>query len=209
MTLLLNPRLTLLSVFLLLVLPTACGERTVLLEDPTTTQDGSVPAHDATNATTDGVAMPAPDLLSMPDFAPSPSPCCKAPVCVNQGSNSEGWSDPCNSQPVKLDYCSTCEVACKDCGPGCKDNGWYTFCPYLKLVRACDCKDCKPRCLYPGTDSEGWYDGCTGKLINWADCGGCKAICHDPNQPALGQAKYRYYSSCDKTKPLTKTLCIP
>ena len=211
-------------VSLLVLLPLACGQRAApLLDGPTTTtkdaavsQDAAVSrdaavSQDTTTPTADGVVAPAADVALIPDGTTPSPPCCKQPVCVNKGTKSEGWSDPCNIQPVQLGYCTMCEVACMDCGPGCWGNGWYTYCPSLKLVRGCECKVCKPECRLVGSNSEGWYDPCTNKLIAWATCGGCTAICVDPAQPSTGLPQPRFYSSCDKTKttPITKALCIP
>ena len=50
---------------------------------------------------------------------------------------------------------------------------------------------CQPQCLNIGTRSEGWYDGCTGELINWSFCGGCVAECSE-----VGSQSEGWYSSC-------------
>lgn len=49
---------------------------------------------------------------------------------------------------------------------------------------------CTPYCGAIGTRSEGWYDGCTKKLICWAFCGGETATCS-----AIGSKSEGWYSS--------------
>ncbi len=36
---------------------------------------------------------------------------------------------------------------------------------------------CKPICLFEGSESEGWYDSCTGELIKYAECSDMYAVC--------------------------------
>ncbi len=48
---------------------------------------------------------------------------------------------------------------------------------------------CKPKCLYAGTRSEGWYDSCTRQLIKFANCSGHEAIL------TQGPAGYGWYDS--------------
>jgi hypothetical protein len=36
---------------------------------------------------------------------------------------------------------------------------------------------CKPVCGAVGTRPEGWYDGCSGKLLCWTKCAGQTASC--------------------------------
>jgi hypothetical protein len=49
---------------------------------------------------------------------------------------------------------------------------------------------CKPVCRALGTRSEGWYDGCTGSLICFAQCDGAEAECG-----AIGSRSEGWYSA--------------
>ena len=60
-----------------------------------------------------------------------------------------------------------------DCPQGCpagEERGYQ--CPNGPEVDWCVCRppECRPVCLYLGTRSEGWYDSCTGALIEWTFC---------------------------------------
>ena len=184
----------------------ACGDRSAVPLDALAADsvplDHAITDRAATDLSALDSAPPAPDVVDA-----GPTPCCKQPTCVNIGTKSKGWADPCTGT-ITYGYCASCEMACKDCGPGCKDNGFYTYCPSLKQVKACACQECRPECLYIGSWSEGWYDSCTKELITYAQCSACSIVCVDPSQPSLGVPQPRYYSSCDP-KPLTNTLCIP
>jgi hypothetical protein len=59
---------------------------------------------------------------------------------------------------------------------------------------------CKPYCYPPGSKSQGWYDGCTKKILNlpgtndpfYDTCDGCTVECRTP----AGTAGKGWYSSC-------------
>jgi len=60
-----------------------------------------------------------------------------------------------------------------DCPEGCPVGEERSYqCPNGPEVDWCVCRppDCRPVCLYIGTRSEGWYDSCSGALIDWAFC---------------------------------------
>jgi hypothetical protein len=58
-------------------------------------------------------------------------------------------------------------------------------------VRCCMPRSaCSPECHAVGTRSEGWYDGCTGELVCWANCAGSEAVCD-----AIGSRSEGWYSS--------------
>jgi hypothetical protein len=50
--------------------------------------------------------------------------------------------------------------------------------------------ECRPVCRALGTRSEGWYDGCTGRLICFAQCDGAEAECG-----AIGSRSEGWYSA--------------
>ena len=67
---------------------------------------------------------------------------------------------------------------------------------------------CTPYCDKIGTKSEGWYDGCTKKLITYFQCAKCKAVCKDCGLGCKGNgwydscnAKVIQYTTCTNCKP--------
>jgi hypothetical protein len=50
---------------------------------------------------------------------------------------------------------------------------------------------CNPECKFIGTRSEGWYDSCTGSLINYDNCA-CVAVCKQQGTDSEG-----WYNSCN------------
>ena len=88
---------------------------------------------------------------------------------------------PC---PGSLLFCVDCgDRACDphenpyncldDCPEGCPVGEERSYqCPNGTPVDWCVCRapECRPVCLYLGTRSEGWYDSCTGALIEWTFC---------------------------------------
>ncbi len=52
---------------------------------------------------------------------------------------------------------------------------------------------CQPVCHNVGTKSEGWYDGCTKKLIAYDSCAKCTSLCKDCG---TGCKSNGWYSSC-------------
>ncbi|MBN1418883.1 MAG: dockerin type I repeat-containing protein [Planctomycetes bacterium] len=89
----------------------------------------------------------------------------------------------------------TCDCGkCRErCGGACGDG----ICDRRRgeSPQSCpqDCRtgDCRPVCLHIGTRSEGWYDGCTGELFQWAFCADCEPICR-----LCGSKSEGWYDSC-------------
>jgi hypothetical protein len=96
--------------------------------------------------------------------------------------------EPC---PGSLLFCVDCgDYSCDphenpyscldDCPQGCPVGEQRSYrCPNGLEVDWCECRpaECQPVCLYPGSRSEGWYDSCTGALIEWT-------FCYDDNDEA-------------------------
>ncbi|MCK5804373.1 MAG: hypothetical protein KAI66_16160, partial [Lentisphaeria bacterium] len=117
-------------------------------------------------------------------------------VCVEEGmptgfppaccAGLEPMSDcvPDSPCPGSLFFCVDCgDQSCDphenpyncmdDCPEGCEVGEVRDYgCPDGANVPWCTCEEpaCQPICLYAGTDSEGWYDSCSGRLIIWATC---------------------------------------
>ena len=87
--------------------------------------------------------------------------------------------------------CGECRAVCESeaCGDG------YCDIAAGESVASCpgDCKEtpCRPVCAHIGTRSEGWYDSCTGELIDWAFCGQCEPVCLHCGSKSEG-----WYDSC-------------
>ncbi|MBN2497264.1 MAG: hypothetical protein JXR96_21910, partial [Deltaproteobacteria bacterium] len=85
-----------------------------------------------------------------------------------------------------------------DCMQGCPvgDRRLYS-CPDGSTVPWCSCEgpDCWPICLYPGTDSEGWYDSCSGRLIDYASCGEGSGRVHEAVCLYFGSESEGWYDS--------------
>jgi hypothetical protein len=105
------------------------------------------------------------------------------PACC---SGLDALSDCVPDQPCpgSLLFCVDCgDRACDphenpyncldDCPEGCPVGEERSYqCPGGTPVDWCACRppECRPVCLYLGTRSEGWYDSCTGALIEWTFC---------------------------------------
>jgi len=86
--------------------------------------------------------------------------------------------------------CGDCRATCGGaCGDGICDRRRG------ETPQSCavDCKpgDCRPVCLHIGTRSEGWYNGCTGELIEYAFCADCEPVCR-----LCGSKSEGWYDSC-------------
>ena len=57
--------------------------------------------------------------------------------------------------------------------------------------------DLPPQCRHVGSDSEGWYDPCTGALVKYATCGKCTVSCDK-----IGSKSEGWYASCGSTVSL-------
>jgi hypothetical protein len=126
------------------------------------------------------------------------------------GWGNEGWYDTCSGKPKLLvpAKCAAqkCLALCMNCGPGCWSGGYYDSCTLSPILKGVDCVECRPVCEKIGTKSEGWYDGCTKKLLKWDSCKGCKATCKNLGPWSNSNG---YYSSCDPSLALKYTECVP
>jgi len=76
--------------------------------------------------------------------------------------------------------------------------------PIHDLSRPDGATSCKPKCDAVGSKSEGWYDGCTAKLIRWDDCASCSAVCRHKGSYSQG-----WYDSCDDALIKYDLTCVP
>ncbi len=122
--------------------------------------------------------------------------------CEAIGSKGEGWYAHCSddfskSTLLKWEICSpqrncidnpVSECPIQECGA---DWGEY-ICKDGSTFNMCDCiLKCEPYCDKIGTESEGWYDPCTGKVIKYAECKDCSIKCDK-----IGTKSEGWYSSC-------------
>lgn len=106
------------------------------------------------------------------------------PVCEKQGTEQEGWYNPCDGSMLIPTQCGECASECRDVGT--RDEGWYDTC-HDKMITPLACgkfdgaspaNTCQPICQNVGTRSEGWYDSCDGGgSLLWAACGTCSVSC--------------------------------
>jgi hypothetical protein len=125
------------------------------------------------------------------------------PFCQAIGTRSEGWSDDCGDGLIAWGQCGprrTCDdkapAACTTAKCTVSDASVTFACPDGTAVPQCACEvpdgPCPPECLYAGTKSEGWYDGCSGALVRYATCRDCSMTCDN-----IGNKSEGWYSSCD------------
>jgi hypothetical protein len=114
-------------------------------------------------------------------------------VCKNINTFNEGWYNSCTGNVIEYTICSDttdlempnpASVKCIEDGGSLvtfKDpNGDQTsicifkdgsFCYQWDYYNGdCDKGECYRKCKFPGTDSEGWYNSCTGDLMQYTDC---------------------------------------
>ena len=107
-----------------------------------------------------------------------------------------GGASACAGRPwlVKCHGHWTCDCGdCQEvCGDGCGDGVCDRESGETSASCPADCPlSCQPVCDKIGTRSEGWYDSCTGKLIDWALCEKCQAECRNGGTESEG-----WYDSC-------------
>lgn len=125
-------------------------------------------------------------------------------VCGAIGSKSEGWYMGCGSGGLiawancapKWDCPDDIQGVCggSDCVVG--TAALFSCGPKGEMVPWCECKPkdalhCAPTCAFAGTPSEGWYDPCSGALIQKGSCEGCGVSCD-----LVGTKSEGWYSSC-------------
>jgi hypothetical protein len=189
------------------------------LAEPGAAETSPMPDHGVVkdaSSKVDAAVPPAPEWGVLADGAAA----C-APSCCNIGSKSEGWcgcsgsllNKPGTTTPY-WDSCATCTALCKNCGSGCKSNGYYSSCAVTQVIEYATCTECKPKCDMIGSYSEGWYDTCTGKILTdpstgnpfWDSCSKCSVTCTN-NGP--GSKTNGYYSTCTGTKLIEYVDCVP
>ena len=106
---------------------------------------------------------------------------CADLFCINCG---DGKCDP-------HENCYNCIEDCDEAP--CTVGDHQNFPCSLIETHDCTCapSECPPECRHVGTDSEGWYDSCTGDRIKFDTCGGCTASCG-----AICSRSEGWYSSC-------------
>lgn len=93
-------------------------------------------------------------------------------------------AENCVLEPWIVDCLGHWDCECGECRPRCD----FTHCgdgvcdialgeTQASCSSDCTGKECRPVCAKIGTKSEGWYDSCTGELIEWAQCAECTAVC--------------------------------
>ncbi len=122
-------------------------------------------------------------------------------VCSAIGSKSEGWTDGCTGELITSASCApqwNCaakpNAACPS--PMCHVTTYTQYaCPGGTQVPFCTCMsaaaDCRPQCKNVGTQDEGWFGGCDGKLQKLEACAECTSSCG-----AIGSKSEGWYSSC-------------
>ncbi len=124
---------------------------------------------------------------------------CEA-VCRNVGTRSVGWYDSCDIGLngiglIVWDSCGEqgCPLSGIACSPDCPVSGEINGAPCQQgnfNEETCVCEPletyCMPVCDAIGSNSEGWYQSCTGDLIGWAPCAGCVADCRNVGTPSEG-----------------------
>jgi hypothetical protein len=125
------------------------------------------------------------------------------PLCNHIGTRSEGWYDACSGALIAYAQCAP-ELDCiQDPMQHCADDRCVLGqagdfpCPGGGTVPLCACDvpeaACTPQCRAATSDDpEGWYHGCTGKLLEKRACAGCTVSCE-----AVGSKSEGWYSSCD------------
>ncbi len=110
-----------------------------------------------------------------------PAPVALPPACVPQPGAKyicvRCGDKKCNK--AKGENICNCPVDCQNSTQSCwpKDTKLFT-CPDGKEVPWCTCNGkppCIPACKYAGTRSEGWYDSCSGKRLQYTFCSKCAA----------------------------------
>ena len=132
--------------------------------------------------------------IRSPENQCPPSPCEQAGgSCVI--SDPAGGSKCDNGESVADIPCSDSSAVC--CMPyeeTCKLGESIDYqCTENDLVSWCECVEgeCKPECWFTGSNSEGWYNPCTGELFEYAECGKCYPSCL-----YIGTESEGWYDSC-------------
>lgn len=122
------------------------------------------------------------------------------PACGAIGTRNEGYYD-CADRLIARTVCGptrTCDSApeahCEDLGCALGQTATYP-CPSGGEVVMCACEApgaaCAPECRHAGEAEEGYYDGCTGALVEKRACAGCAVSCD-----AVGSKSEGWYDDC-------------
>ena len=126
--------------------------------------------------------------------------------CAAPPEGKEGFYSGCTGELIQEIPCAPV-AKCQTEPEKCQDS-LCTFgqsqqlgCPGGTSVETCWCTPpCEPVCLFEGSKSEGWYDGCSEELITWEECSGCTVSCD-----MVGSKSEGWYSSCSGL--VTWTVC--
>jgi hypothetical protein len=129
------------------------------------------------------------------------------PLCVDVGTQYEGWLMPGEKRIFLTDKCSNKYMECA--GINSEFEGWYVFEKQnIKLLERAPCSynDIQPECLFIGTQYEGWVVPARGMRIYYEPCAGKVVECSGQvfttegwyvfNKKPLG---VYMYATCSKT----------